>query len=715
MSPSGTSAAAPADGAAPATDGRKARSKGGCLTCKNRKKKCDETKLQEHGGSCERCHKSSYKCEWQAPLGQRPLKVFRSRSTAAQEAVAGAVGPAGLSLAANMAYGAFLQNPAALQAAMVDPIALCPLPYPALSAPFAAPAYAQPSPVPADTPSAAFSDALFRPAAVSDALPYPPVSVPAPLPTPPQAFQPSFASVAPTPTGLFPSLPLPSSTSTVLSAGPAIAGQDTLPRWTIIGSASSNASHSPPPLASTASPDMDLVLAAASRSFVVAGEAPELDPLYRAFSAGMLSTMPVDMVDVVCDELEKLARSTSLGRHAAEAMVTLARINHLRQQEHLVQPQHAAAFAQRLQELRDRGCFHFSKGLEHLSQDELPLPNRLLGCFDLLTYQFDAFGTSAAQAVLFLGESFIRQELGPRPLVSFASEDALSDLLCPYAWMDTVQSMVTPKRPCIFRFDDLPGNTSAASTMEREPWKAEESGFGPHPCLPITFMLCTVATIELDVDRENMSAEEVQRKAGVIERAVRGWRPPSPTVEDLADSGYVVEVMATVEMWRHAIIIFLYQVIHRHGPLSRTIADSLRQILKIGTPFLNSHTESSSLLEDDPSCGVALLSSTGEPFFPDPTPEEATEAGVSYFGLQSCRIGAWFIAGTCTTLKRDRELCRRAILPAGPNAQGCKDNVAALERIWKEGDEAGHYQDWREVLQRAGLFVSWCLYAELVA
>ncbi|GAA5897575.1 hypothetical protein JCM6882_003521 [Rhodosporidiobolus microsporus] len=685
MSSSGSPA--PAE-AGPFSIGRKtaARSKGGCITCKNRKKKCDETKLAEHGDSCERCFKSSYKCEWQAPPSQRPLKVFRSRAAAAQDAF-NALGPAGLSIAANLAYGAFLQNPTAVQtyAAMMEPSASVPLPDAPPATSFSAP-YPHPS-LPSLTPAPSFSDSSLAPATASNPPQLPPVSLPAPPSSlPAESFDAIFSR-----NSAFGDLFDDVSTATPPQPGDWAAPTTVRPAV-------------PSPAYFGMGGDLAVAVAAPSGTAALSDDAPELSPLYRVFTAGMCANMPPALVDLIADELAKLAASSSLGRHAGQAMVTLIRIHHLRQRARFVQPHHAAAFARRQQELRDLGCHHFQKGLEHLSRDELPLPNRLLGCFDLLTYQFDQFGTEAAQAILFLGETFITQELGPRPRIHFSSADAVTDLLCPYAWLDAIQSMVTPKRRTLFSFSDLPGD-SPVSTPTETPWKADEDHFPPHPCLPITFMLCLVAIINLDVDRGGLTDDEVKRKANAIEQAARGWTPPSPKMEDLKDSGYFVEEMATVEMWRHAIIIFLYQVIHQHTPISRTITDSLHQILKLGVPLLHSHVGTSSMLDTDLSSAL-LLPPTEASLLSDPSTQDAEEWAKRYFGLQPCRDGAWFIAGTCATLPRDRDLCRRAILAAGPDAQGYKDNVAGLERIWHEMD-AGRWGDWRELLQREGMFVSW--------
>ncbi|GAA5928822.1 hypothetical protein JCM1841_003581 [Sporobolomyces salmonicolor] len=67
----------PASANKSATKGEaKTRSRQGCLTCRSRHKKCDETRLPEHNGHCKRCFSGSWECKWPVPPGERPLKSF---------------------------------------------------------------------------------------------------------------------------------------------------------------------------------------------------------------------------------------------------------------------------------------------------------------------------------------------------------------------------------------------------------------------------------------------------------------------------------------------------------------------------------------------------------------------------------------------------------------------------------------------------------------
>ncbi|GAA5914477.1 hypothetical protein JCM6882_003031 [Rhodosporidiobolus microsporus] len=672
----------------------KGRGKGGCLTCRNRKKKCDKTKLAEHG--CERCYTSSFVCEWPPTFEQRPLKVFRSRAAAATAAAMSSgstaseerptFAPAPPALPSVLA-GPSTESVPMLAAHTVSDTSNLPLPPPpppaALANNLPSPSYTFPFPVPTPDPSTAFSPATISPRRLLL-----PLQLPLPFFDP---FDPSNPLIPP-------SSSLPPQHATPPPAAldaPTPNFLDCLPH----------------PLPSPPQPALPLA------------ELAHLDPLYLPFTQGLSGS--TSDAGRVSDALVRLAASTALGRHAAQAMVTLVRIHHLRsKEEHLVQPHEAALFAQRREQLQQVGYAHFEKGLDHLMRDDLPLANRLLGCVDLLIYQFEQYGAQAAQAMLFLSESFITQALGPRPLLNFLAKDAKTDLLLPSAWKNIVYSMRT-KRPTLFAFRDLPGDSipssssasssstsspvsssTAAEADASPPWSAPPNAYSPHPCLPLTFMLSVAAIVNLDAERENLAEETVRRKAREIERAVRGWRAPPPEVVgelggEEEDSAFLVEKMATVEMWRHAIIIFLYQTIHGHSPLSRVLSFSARQIFKLGAPLLSPHAEVSSYLSISDPYSLAHPSQ----LFADPTIEDAKEWARTFFGLRSCRDGPWFLAGTCATLPSDRALVRRAILSAGPHAQGYKDNVAALERIWHETDESGRWLDWREVLQREGMCV----------
>lgn len=53
---------------------------------RERRKKCDETHSNEHGGACQRCIQGAWKCQWPIPSTQQPVRVFeRGARTKARE------------------------------------------------------------------------------------------------------------------------------------------------------------------------------------------------------------------------------------------------------------------------------------------------------------------------------------------------------------------------------------------------------------------------------------------------------------------------------------------------------------------------------------------------------------------------------------------------------------------------------------------------------
>lgn len=148
-----------------------------------------------------------------------------------------------------------------------------------------------------------------------------------------------------------------------------------------------------------------------------------------------------------------------------------------------------------------------------------------------------------------------------------------------------------------------------------------------------------------------------------------------------------------------AVIVFLYQAVHRHGPLSKPIRDAVQQILQIGVRMLNhhSHRSTASTIADAPrSCDPQDRSTS-------PGAEHSV-AYDEYLSAPATRAVPWFLAGTCAILPGDRSLCRRGLEACGKQ-QGYRDNLVALERLWRIVDDKGWVFDWRERLQEEKLFV----------
>lgn len=158
-----------------------------------------------------------------------------------------------------------------------------------------------------------------------------------------------------------------------------------------------------------------------------------------------------------------------------------------------------------------------------------------------------------------------------------------------------------------------------------------------------------------------------------------------------------------------AVIVFLYQVVHRHGPLSKPIRDAVQQILQIGVRMLNHHSPrppppASSLSSSSSSRAVSPPAGVQNDANRAPAPVSPSVAYDDYLSAPATRAVPWFLAGTCAILSGDRALCRKGLEVCGKQ-QGYRDNVMALERLWKIVDERGWVFDWREKLQDEKLLV----------
>ncbi|GAA5884226.1 hypothetical protein JCM3774_005082 [Rhodotorula dairenensis] len=443
---------------------------------------------------------------------------------------------------------------------------------------------------------------------------------------------------------------------------------------------------------------------------------------YNTFNQGFFRSLPKPVREVVVQRAYNAATSSELSRNASMAMVMLYRLRMQQQQQQQdpeFNPSDLATTAEQHARLLAQSNLYFQRAIEHL-QAPIPLEAKMVAVLDMQTYQFDQYGAAAANAILLLGEYFINEALGPQPLLDLSAiRDSANVLLTVVAWSDCIRCICIPRRRTLFAFSNLPGEpapdgcsstSSASASAVVDDVSSQPYDVSAHQGLPVGLMLCVAATANLACEMDALPDEVVKVKAHGIENAVREWKPPPPDAQDLADSAGYVEKVSTSEMWRHAVIVFLYQVVHRHGPLSRPIRDAVQQILQIGIRMLNHHSPVSSAPsppgaapnggKSGPNSGTT--SSRASTALPGAA--EHSVAYDDYLSAPATRAVPWFLAGTCAILAGDRALCRRGLEACG-RQQGYRDNVTALERLWKAVDESGWVFDWREKLQDEKLFV----------
>ncbi|BGP15471.1 hypothetical protein JCM10213v2_003450 [Rhodosporidiobolus nylandii] len=429
----------------------------------------------------------------------------------------------------------------------------------------------------------------------------------------------------------------------------------------------------PPPGAGDASPDSPI-------EELVPGW---LDPVYNTFNDGFFRSLPKPVRDVVCRNVYDVVVSSELSRNAGMAMVMLYRLR-MQQQEAAADAndaEDAASKAKQHAQLLAQSNHYFQRALEHI-QTPIPFEAKMVAVLDMQTYQYDQWGAAASNAIVLLGEYFVNEELGPQPALDLTTA---SVLLSTFGWTDCVRCLCIPGRRTIFTYSNLPGEPHPESpNLLLTDVSSVPSDVQVHLGLPVGLMLCIAATANLSTEMEALPDELVRFKADAIEKAIRGWRQPIADPSELADGAAFMEKLSTAEMWRHAIIIFLYQVVHKHGSLSKALRDAMSQILTIGGGLLTRHPASST------------SSSSSSTTLPQPKDD--------YLSASANRAVPFFLAGTVASSAQDRAVCKKGLEVCGP-LQGYRDNVAALERIWEVVDGKGWTVDWRALLQAERRFV----------
>ncbi|GAA5848874.1 hypothetical protein JCM9279_002971 [Rhodotorula babjevae] len=733
----------------------KRRSKKGCLTCRTRRKKCDETH-DAQTGACQRCIQGAWTCAWPDPSEGRPTKRAREGSSEGASSERGGA-PAGPSTAAS-SYPVASTSSAPAATFPHFPSTAASSSSPAANSHYAPPppqTFAHPGP-----PAPPYFSLPVPPAAPTSfappALGPPPSFDPPPHPAPLPAFDASAFPAIPPPGGSDTSYAVPpfnlAAFSPFADLSHGLNGVDDffqtldleIAGWDSLPTATASAAPSPAEL------PISSALAASEPSTLVDADDPDkidsVDPTYNALNDAYLSSLAKPLRDVAVQRVYKTSTSSELNRNAAMAICLLYRIRAQQNQpKHDGDPTEAAAHERQLRAKADR---YFQRALNHVHQQTIPLGAKLLALVDLYEHQFISVGAGAASFIRLLGEHFIT-ELG-RPLLDLSSvRDPETLLLAIFGWHDVVRCITSGKRRVLFTYTCLPGEPSAAdSSVLVDDVNSVVCELPVLLGLPVGLMVCAAAISNLSAERDALPDEVVKAKAAAIETAIRGWRPPALSAHDLADSAKFLERISTGEMWRHAVIIYLYQSVWAHGPLSHVILAALQQILHIGARVLATYEPSSSMLPAPPpptsaaagtgvdststsSTAAASSAAAPRPYPQAPLPtaatttafaesrststsDEAAGAGSSSSVSTSTmahlfsplsRAIPFFLAGTCALLPSERALCVRGLQACGP-LKGYVDDVAALERVWALQNDKGWLRDWREVLEEEKLAVA---------
>ncbi|KAK4705356.1 hypothetical protein P7C70_g845, partial [Phenoliferia sp. Uapishka_3] len=527
------------------------RSRSGCVTCRKRRKKCDENFADpNHVGICNRCYGGSFPCE-------RSEHPPRRRTKPKIQAEGQAAASPQVDLNAQLS---------------VSPSATPPLP---------------------------LSHEPYSPLASTSTLPavhYHPLPQQHPL------------ALAHGPTS-FPEIDSEGLTSFFESLDdmPSFVGEDLYGNGTNVGLASSTS-------LSPRTPHVEGAGCNGSEegpSLRAEDEGGErVSPLYGKFNNDYLCSVPKPIRDLMTARLSNVASSHELTRAASLALVLLYRVRSQEggpeKQEELIK-QSNSYFSEALLRLQSDIPleaqlvavldlqFHQHDQSGAAAVRALLLPHCLGSCANVFVFT----SKLKAYAILLIGEFFIKEARGPNPPLDLSSLSGVSNVaLGCFAYTDVLASMCMKHRRTIFNIAGLPGDdlSSPSTPPQLAQRQTGDLRLDSHLGLPVGLLLCLAAISNLSVDMAGMDADLVRAKANKIEEAIRNWRLPPPLGGPLETSNSLlwVEEVKTSEMWRQTALIHLFQSVHNLGPLAPVLRHSLSQMLALGhRPGATTDTEDS--------------------------------------------------------------------------------------------------------------------------
>ncbi|CAE6430998.1 unnamed protein product [Rhizoctonia solani] len=151
-----------------------------------------------------------------------------------------------------------------------------------------------------------------------------------------------------------------------------------------------------------------------------------------------------------------------------------------------------------------------------------------------------------------------------------------------FAWCDVFSAMAT-SRPTRLVYD-----CNVDALLQRNQAGPDnpflDNGLEWISGLPDAFLLLTIQILNLK--HASMSPIERITRAATIEEALRGWKVwPS----GIANSVMRVQRMSAQEIWRHSTILYIYQAVHKATPSREVVQQSVKQIIKLASTLRPGH------------------------------------------------------------------------------------------------------------------------------
>ncbi|KAG9103125.1 hypothetical protein FRC06_000151 [Ceratobasidium sp. 370] len=271
---------------------------------------------------------------------------------------------------------------------------------------------------------------------------------------------------------------------------------------------------------------------------------------------------------------------------------------------------------------------------------------KLSSLMEVLFYAYSSGGCESYYQLLEQARPFVRSLIGGDVIDFMSLRGKETFDIRVFAWCDILSAMAL-SRPTLFTYET---DIEHLLTVDPEgpPPIADDDDVGLEWMVGCpNVMIVLMARISALRDM-NVSAEEKRVRAESIESSIRAWQArPSQT----NNSFLKVVRMSAQEIWRHAMILFLYHAIFKVGPLHRAVKDAVRQII--------------SLAQTIPA------GRNPDIFLPVP----------------------YFLAGAVSISRKDRMFLRSRLLGCGKE-RALLDLVAVLDGVWKEMDTTGNSVDW---------------------
>ncbi|CUA77568.1 C6 transcription factor, putative [Rhizoctonia solani] len=151
-----------------------------------------------------------------------------------------------------------------------------------------------------------------------------------------------------------------------------------------------------------------------------------------------------------------------------------------------------------------------------------------------------------------------------------------------FAWCDVFSAIAT-SRPTRLVYDC---NVDALLQRNQAGPDAPllDSGLEWMAGFPDAFLLLTMQILNLK--HTSMSPAERISQATAIEAALRGWKVwPS----DITNSTMRIQRVSAQEVWRHFTILYLYQAVHQATPSQEVVQQSVKQIIKLASTLRPGH------------------------------------------------------------------------------------------------------------------------------